>query len=73
MLLKSNISLSLTSNLLKQIDNIKLRYNLSRSEVVEELIKESLEKKLIADATELSKIAFDDLPDESEWNTLQSN
>ncbi len=73
MLLKQNLSLTLTSSLVEQVDVIKLKLWLSRSEVIERLIKESLDKKLIEDAKVLSLMTFDDLPNEEDWNILQSN
>ena len=73
MLLKQSLSLSLSSSLIEQIDSLKTKLNLSRSEIIEMFLKEVLEKKLLEDAKELSKMTFDDLPNENEWNTLQSN
>lgn len=73
MLLKQNLSLSLSSKLVEQIDNLKTKLKLSRSEIIEEFLKESLEKKLLEDAKALSNMNFDDLPNEDEWNILQSN
>jgi hypothetical protein len=47
--------------------------NVSRSEIIEMFLKESLEKKLLEDAKVLSSMKFDDLPTEEDWNILQSN
>jgi metal-responsive CopG/Arc/MetJ family transcriptional regulator len=73
MLLKQNLSLSLSSSLVEQIDNLKEKYNLSRSEIVEMFLKDSLEKKLLDDAKILSTMSFEDLPNEDDWNILQNN
>lgn len=73
MLLKQNLSLSLSYSVIEQIDNIKVKMNLSRSEIVEMFLKEVLEKKLLEDAKALSSINFDDLPNENNWNNLQAN
>ena len=73
MLLKQNLSLSLSQTLIEQIDDIKVKLNLSRSEIVEIFLKESLERKLLEDAKQLSSMTFEDLPNENEWTILQAN
>lgn len=73
MLLKQNLSLSLSKDLIEQIDSLKNKLWLSRSEVTEKLLKESIDKQLMEDAKKLSTIKFDDLPNEEEWIVLQNN
>ncbi len=73
MLLKQNLSLTLSSDLVKQVDILKLKFWISRSETIERLIKESLEKQLLEDAEILASMDFDDLPTEDEWISIQNN
>ncbi len=72
MLIKQNLSLSLSKDLISQIDTLKSKLWLSRSEIAENLLKKSIEQELISDAKELSKLDFNDLPSEEEWMFLQS-
>jgi len=73
MLLKHNLSVTLNTSIIEQIDILKERLWISRSQLIEELIKNSLEIKLLEDAKKLSKMNFDDIPSEDEWHILQSN
>lgn len=73
MLLKQNLSISLSIELIKQLDLLKDKLWISRSETVEKLMKESLESKLISDAKALAKMKFDDVPNEDEWVLIQAN
>jgi metal-responsive CopG/Arc/MetJ family transcriptional regulator len=69
--IKSRISITIAPMINDMLDKVSKRANISKSLLVEKALKSYLKGQLEADAKALSKLTFDDLPDENEWLNLQ--
>jgi len=66
------ISLSLPSELLAEIDLHVNNNNISRSAFFKDMSKQWFLKKMEKDLKDLSKMKFDDLPNEDDWLIIQN-
>jgi len=69
---KSRISALLPNFLLDEIDKVSQTKKVAKSYIIERALQDWFLKKLDSDTKELSKISFDDLPSEKNWNLIQS-
>jgi len=54
------------------LEKMSERSGVSKSALVENALKDYLEKQLAKDAKALATMSFDDLPSEDEWLEIQS-
>jgi len=67
---KERISITIQPSLNLFLANLSETLGLSKSELVENALKQYLKNRLTYEAKELSKMNFDDLPTEDEWLML---
>ncbi len=68
----SRISALLPASLTKELKRVSEKENLTQSFIIQQSLKLWLRERLKKDARELSKIDFDDLPNEDDWLAIQS-
>jgi metal-responsive CopG/Arc/MetJ family transcriptional regulator len=70
--IKERISITIMPSLNETLEKISLNSGISKSQLVEKAIKEMFKKKLNSDLKKLAKMKFDDLPNEDNWDLIQS-
>ncbi len=68
----TRISALLPTTLVLEVKKMSKKENTTQSNIIKIALKQLLKKKLDKDTKELSKMKFDDLPSEDEWNLIQS-
>lgn len=68
----TRVSAILPTALVDEIKKISNLENITQSSVIKDALEFWLKKRLAEDAKKLSKIKFDDLPTEEEWDIIQS-
>jgi len=69
---KTRISAFLPTFLLDEVEKFSKKQNLTKSFIIEKALQDWFLKKLNSDVKDLSKMSFDDLPDEENWNLIQT-
>ena len=69
---KTRISITIIPMVNVMLEKMSKRTGASKSSLVENALKDYLEKQLEADAKALAKLRFDDLPTDDEWQAIQS-
>lgn len=69
--IKVRISITINPKLDNMLQEASQTAGKSKSFLIEEAVKEYLEKKLDRDSKELAKLKFKDLPSEEEWSVIQ--
>jgi len=69
--IKSRISITIAPMINDMLSKVSKRANISKSLLIEKVLKDFLKSQLETDAKTLSKLTFNDLPDEDEWLSLQ--
>lgn len=64
---KTRISITINPVTNEMLDNLTQTSGVSKSSLIEKAIKDLLNAQLERDAKSLSKMKFDDLPNEDEW------
>lgn len=67
----TRISALLPTSLIEEVKRVSTMENITQSSIVKKALEFWFEKKLRQDAKALSKIKFDDLPSEDDWNIIQ--
>jgi hypothetical protein len=70
---KTRISITIIPMVNLMLEKVSKKTGVSKSALVENAIREYLGKQLEQDIKALSKISFNDLPTEDEWQSLQSD
>lgn len=68
----TRISALLPSSLVIEVKKISVKDNVTQSSIIKNALKNWLRKRLNEDTKSLSKIFFDDLPSEEQWDAIQS-
>ena len=68
----TRISALLPTVLVTEIKKMSEKNKTTQSNIIKTALKEWLKKKLDQDTKKLSKMKFDDLPSEDEWDLIQS-
>ena len=68
----TRISALLPSTLVVEVKKMSKEKNTTQSNIIKMALNQLLKKKLDEDTKKLSKMKFDDLPSEDEWNLIQS-
>ncbi|MFA5820631.1 MAG: hypothetical protein WC873_00745 [Candidatus Gracilibacteria bacterium] len=68
----ARISALLPSSLVIEIKKASVKENTTQSDIIKQALKDWLKKRLNEDTKALSKMAFDDLPSEDQWNAIQA-
>lgn len=69
---KTRISITIIPMVNVMLEKMSERTGASKSALVENALKDYLEKQLEADAKALARLRFDDLPTDDEWQEIQS-
>jgi hypothetical protein len=69
---KTRISITIIPMVNVMLEKMSERTGASKSALVENALKDYLEKQLETDAKALAKLRFDDLPTDDEWQEIQS-
>lgn len=70
--IKEKISVSISSPLVKFLEDIAHTEHISKSALVENALENYRHIRLAQDAQKLAQMHFNDLPTEEEWLTIQS-
>jgi metal-responsive CopG/Arc/MetJ family transcriptional regulator len=70
--IKERITITIMPSLNETLEKISLNSGVSKSQLVEKAVKEMFKKKLNSDLKKLAKMKFDDLPNEDNWDLIQS-
>lgn len=68
----TRISALLPSSLVVEVKKISAIDNVTQSSIIKNALKNWLRKRLDEDTKSLSKMVFDDLPSEEQWDAIQS-
>ena len=69
---KTRISITIIPMVNLMVEKMSKRTGVSKSALVENALKDYLEKQLETDAKALAKLRFDDLPTDDAWQAIQS-
>ncbi len=70
---KARMSIILPKRLAEEVKNFSSNNNITQSFVIEKALSKWLKDKLEEDTKELAEMKFDDLPNEDDWSSIQSN
>ena len=70
---KTRISITIIPMVNEMLEKISARKGISKSLLIEQAIKNFLQKQLEKDVEALAKLRFNDLPNEDDWLALESS